>query len=53
MWMDGLREEEKKSIPSFNFKEDRKNITGEEEFMTPLQGIGMGVTTSPEQGGLL
>ena len=49
MRRDGLTEVEKKSIPSSNFKEDRKMIMGEHDFMTPLQGMGMGAATSPPQ----
>ena len=45
MRMDVLTEEEKKAISPLNFKKDSENITGEDEFMTPLQGNGMGATT--------
>ena len=53
MRRDGLTEVENKSIPSSNFKENRKKIMGELNFMTPMQGMGMGTATSPPQAGLL
>ena len=54
MWLDALTEEKKKAIPKYDFKEDHENITREDEFsMTPLQGKGIGATTSPEQAGLV
>ena len=37
--------------PAYNFKEDRQKIMGEDKFMTPPQGFGMGATTSPAQAG--
>ena len=54
MRMDGLTEmENKSSASSNNFRMDRDNITGEDEYMAPLQEIGMGATTSPAQSGLI
>ena len=52
MRMDGQTEEEKKSSSSYNFEEGREKSAGEDKFMTPLQGFGMGKTTSPAQVGM-
>ena len=52
MRRDGKTEEEKKSSSSHNFEEGREKSKGEDKFMTPLQGFGMGKTTSPAQDGM-
>ena len=52
MRMDGQTKEEGKSSSSYNFKEGREMSAGEDTFMTPLQGFGMGKTTSPAQVGM-
>ena len=53
MLKDSLTEMGEKSSAPSNFKMGRENITGEDEYMTPLQGIGMGATTSPTQSELV
>ena len=52
MRMDGQTEEKKKSSSSYNFDEGREKSAREDTFMTPLQGFGMGKTTSPAQVGM-
>ena len=53
MRIDGQTKMKNTSSAPSNFKMDRENITGEDEYMTSLQGIGMGATTSPAQAGLI
>ena len=36
-----------------NFTMNRENDTGEDEYLTPMQGVGIGATTSPGQFGLI
>ena len=53
MRMDGQTEMKNKSSAPSNIKMDREEITGKDENMTSLQGIGLGATTSPAQARLI
>ena len=36
-----------------SFTMNRENDTGEDEYLTPMQGVGIGATTNPGQFGLI